>query len=85
MRIGILICVVLICIFYSAQRFVTQFRRGLEAVAADYARARVVGNVLHYMAVGGVYLLTFFTFAGLLYLNYTQMPPTKAIKKLWAL
>jgi len=27
--------------------------------------------------------LSFATFAGLIYLNYTQMPPTKAIKKLW--
>jgi CybS, succinate dehydrogenase cytochrome B small subunit len=57
----------------------------MESIVMDYLRPRVVGKASHYAGLGFIYLLSFATFAGLIYLNYSQMPPTKAIKKLWAL
>ncbi|OQV21798.1 hypothetical protein BV898_04373 [Hypsibius exemplaris] len=56
---------------------------GMESIVVDYLRPRVVGKGGYYAGLGVMYLLSFATFAGLLYLNYSQMPPTKAIKKLW--
>lgn len=59
--------------------------RGMESVVVDYMRPRVVGKFGYYASLATMYVLSFATFAGLLYLNYSQMPPTKAIKKLWSL
>jgi len=56
---------------------------GMESVVVDYMRPRIVGQAAYCISLGLTYLLSFATFAGLIYLNYTQMPPTKAIKKLW--
>ncbi|XP_055336663.1 putative succinate dehydrogenase [ubiquinone] cytochrome b small subunit, mitochondrial, partial [Paramacrobiotus metropolitanus] len=56
---------------------------GLEAIVIDYMRPRVVGQAGYYGSLGFVYILSFATLAGLLYLNYTQMPVTQAVKKVW--
>jgi len=58
---------------------------GMESIVVDYMRPRVVGKAGYYTSLGFVYLLTFGIFAGLLRLNYSEVPPTKAIKKLWTL
>lgn len=57
---------------------------GMESVVVDYMRPRVVGKAGYYISLAAIYALSFATFAGLLYLNYSQLPPTKAIKKLWS-
>ena len=55
----------------------------MESIVVDYLRPRVVGKAGYYAGLAALYILSFATFAGLIYLNYSQMPPTRAIKKLW--
>ncbi|XP_003741116.1 succinate dehydrogenase [ubiquinone] cytochrome b small subunit, mitochondrial [Galendromus occidentalis] len=58
---------------------------GMEAIAVDYVRARVVGSVLPKLAMGAVYGLSFATLGGLMYFNFTDVGLANAILMFWKL
>nr|WDE17738.1 mitochondrial succinate dehydrogenase cytochrome b small subunit [Neoseiulus barkeri] len=58
---------------------------GMEAIAVDYVRARVVGNLLPKVAMGTVYALSFATLGGLMYFNFTDVGLANCVRMFWKL
>ncbi|XP_022669568.1 succinate dehydrogenase [ubiquinone] cytochrome b small subunit, mitochondrial-like isoform X2 [Varroa destructor] len=71
--------------FILALSLTAHIHWGIEAVAVDYARPRVVGEFLSKVAIGTVYALSFATLGGLMYFNFTDVGLAHAIRMLWSL
>lgn len=56
---------------------------GVEAIAVDYVRPILFGNVVPKIALGSVYLLSIVTLAGLLQLIYTDIGLANTVRKFW--
>ncbi|KAK3930083.1 Succinate dehydrogenase [ubiquinone] cytochrome b small subunit, mitochondrial [Frankliniella fusca] len=58
---------------------------GVEAIVVDYVRPILFGNAIPKVALGGVYVLSIVTLAGLLQLIYTDIGLANTVKKIWSL
>ena len=58
---------------------------GLEAIAQDYLRPVLVGQIISKAALLAVYLLTITTLGGLLFFNYTDVGLGQFVRDIWAL
>ncbi|XP_026273821.1 succinate dehydrogenase [ubiquinone] cytochrome b small subunit, mitochondrial [Frankliniella occidentalis] len=58
---------------------------GVEAAVVDYVRPIIFGNAFPKVALGGVYVLSIVTLAGLLQIIYTDIGLANTVKKIWSL
>ena len=58
--------------------------RGIEAIAIDYIRPILFGNLIPKMAIGLVYVLSSVTLGGLLYIIYKDGGIVKIVRHIWA-
>lgn len=71
--------------FLLALSLTAHIHWGMEAIAVDYVRARIVGEALPKVAMGAVYALSFATLGGLMYFNFTDVGLAHAVRMLWTL
>lgn len=63
-----------------ALSLVVHIHWGLEAIVTDYVRASLFGPVIPKLSIGALYLVSIAALAGLLYLNYSDVGLTTAVR-----